>query len=216
MDGKELEERFAGLRPSLERYVTRLAGRVASDDLVQETFARALAAIGDLREDASLANWLYRIAGNIACDELRHRKREGRDMERADSPIGSADLDASKAFEDLIDDRPWSEVGPSSERQEMGECIAGFVQALQPSFKTVILLREFEHHAYEDIAEMTGTTVEHVRVRIHRARAVLRKSLETGCHVWQARHGGIECLPKSCNKSLAESSAVHEHTEQGT
>ena len=215
MERQELERRFAEIRPSLERYAARLAGETVKDDLVQETFVRALSAIDGFRGEASLANWLYRIAGNLAADEFRRRKREGIDLEGDAFPHDCAALDESRAFEDLIDDRPWNEADGPAARREMGDCIAGFVQSLQPSFKMVILLREFEHRRYEDIAEMTGTTVENVRVRIHRARVVLRKSLENGCHVWQARHGGIECYPKDRNKGPATSSVQHGHKKQG-
>jgi RNA polymerase sigma-70 factor (ECF subfamily) len=216
MERLELERRFEEVRPALERYLTRLAGAAVTDDLVQETFARAWSGIGAFREEASLENWLYRIAGNLAVDELRRRKREGMETEAGVFPRDCDELDEAQAFSDLIDDRPWNEVEEVAARREMGDCIAGFVQALQPSFKSVILLREFDHRSYDDIAEMTGTTEENVRVRVHRARGALRKALENGCHVWQERHGGFECVPKTCNKSLSAPSLRHEHYTQGT
>jgi RNA polymerase sigma-70 factor (ECF subfamily) len=201
MKREELESRFAEIRPSLERYLARLAGESVKDDLLQETFLRAWSGIGDFREEASLENWLYRIAGNLATDELRRRKKDTGNPESEAFPGGCEDLDEAQAFMDLMDDRPWNEIGELAARREMGDCIAGFVQELQPSFKKVILLREFEHRSYADIAEKTGTTMENVRVRVHRARIALRKSLENGCHVWQARHGGIECMPKPVTKA---------------
>jgi RNA polymerase sigma-70 factor (ECF subfamily) len=216
MEREELERRFAELRPSLERYAARLAGESVKEDLVQETFARALSGIGGFREEASLAKWLYRIVGNLAADEFRRRKKEGMDLEGDAFPADCEDLDESRAFEDLIDDRPWSRTDEVAARREMGDCIAEFVRALQPSFKAVILLREFEHRSYEEIAEVTGTTAENVRVRVHRARAVLGQSLEKDCHVWRARHGGIECMPKSRNKNHASASIRHGQPKQGT
>jgi RNA polymerase sigma-70 factor (ECF subfamily) len=180
-----------------------LAGDSVKEDIVQETFARAWSGIDGFREDASLANWLYRIAGNLAIDEIRRRKKEKREAAGDAFPKDGDDLAESGAFEDLIDDRPWNEIDEVAARREMGDCIAEFVQMLLPSYKSVILLREFEHRSFEEIAEMTGTSAENIRVRIHRARSALRTSLEKGCHVWQARHGGLECVPKGCNDETA-------------
>jgi RNA polymerase sigma-70 factor (ECF subfamily) len=192
VDAQELESAFIEIRAALERHVARLAGMNNAVDIVQETFARALSGLSGFHGQASTKNWLYRIAGNLAIDDLRRRNRSG----QASFPARCDDLDASEAFKDVIDDRPWNDAEERLNRTEMGDCIARFVRELQPAFKTIVILREFDHLPYEDIAEITGTSPENVRVRLHRARGALRRALERGCHIWNSRHGEVECLPK--------------------
>ena len=73
------------LRPELHRYCARLMGSVIDgEDAVQDTFARAYVSMGDLKEDAPLRAWLFRIAHNSALDLLRSRAI------RATEPIEAA------------------------------------------------------------------------------------------------------------------------------
>ena len=70
------------LRPELHRYCARLMSPVIDgEDVVQNTFARALVALDELQEAPSRA-WLFRIAHNRALDLLRSRA-EG-DFKHAD------------------------------------------------------------------------------------------------------------------------------------
>ena len=60
------------LRPELHRYAARLMGSVIDgEDVVQDTFARAIEAIDEERDMPSLRAWLFRIAHNRALDLLR-------------------------------------------------------------------------------------------------------------------------------------------------
>jgi RNA polymerase sigma-70 factor (ECF subfamily) len=192
VDANELENVFLEIRPSLERYIARLVGLNYAEDMVQEAFVRALAGLSGFHGQASTKNWLYRIAANLAIDNMRRRSKSSQEG----FPASCDDLDASNAYVDIIDERPWNDVEERLDRSEMGDCIARFVRELQPAFKTIVILREFDHLTYEDIAEITGISQENVRVRLHRARGALRKALEKGCHIWKSRHGGMECLPK--------------------
>ena len=74
------------LRPELHRYCARLMGSVIDgEDVVQDTFARAFAALNQLEEDQPIRAWLFRIAHNRALDLLRSRAI------RAAEPIEAAD-----------------------------------------------------------------------------------------------------------------------------
>ena len=62
------------LRPALHRYCARLMGSVIEgEDVVQDTFARALAALDELQEAPPLRAWLFRIAHNRALDSAQPR-----------------------------------------------------------------------------------------------------------------------------------------------
>ena len=86
------------LRPELHRYCARLMGSVIDgEDVVQDTFARAFAALNQLEEDQPIRAWLFRIAHNRALDLLRSRAI------RAAEPIEAADAVADPESPDPVE-----------------------------------------------------------------------------------------------------------------
>ena len=78
------------LRPELHRYCARLMGSVIDgEDVVQDTFARALVALGEIEEMPRIRPWLFRIAHNRALDLLR--SRAGRKAEPIEAAADVAD-----------------------------------------------------------------------------------------------------------------------------
>src|ERR1700712_5175193 len=75
LDRQQVLLTLAGeLRPELHRYCARIMGSVIDgEDVVQDTFARALVALEELSEAPQLRPWLFRIAHNRALDLLRSR-----------------------------------------------------------------------------------------------------------------------------------------------
>ena len=70
----ELVALASELRPGLHRHCARLMGSVIDgEDVVQDTFARAFVALDELKEEAPMRAWLFRIAHNRALDLLRSR-----------------------------------------------------------------------------------------------------------------------------------------------
>src|SRR5580692_2755477 len=64
------------LRPELHRYCARMAGSVFDgEDIVQETFAKAYFALGQMFTPPNLKPWLFRIAHNTAMDFLKRYER---------------------------------------------------------------------------------------------------------------------------------------------
>jgi RNA polymerase sigma-70 factor (ECF subfamily) len=85
------------LRPELHRYCARLMGSVIEgEDVVQDTFARALVALDELEESAPMRAWLFRIAHNRALDLLRGRAT------RATEPIEAANAVADPSIPDPV------------------------------------------------------------------------------------------------------------------
>src|SRR5512134_3351021 len=75
MDGttESFEAIHSSYRPRIVRYLTRLVGPDAAEDLAQEVFVRVSRGLSDFRGDAKLSTWIYRIATNVATDRLRSR-----------------------------------------------------------------------------------------------------------------------------------------------
>jgi RNA polymerase sigma-70 factor (ECF subfamily) len=141
-------------------------------DLAQETFVRAWSNLRSFQGGSALGTWLYSIALNQVRSEMRKRSAQKRG-----APIS---LDArSGDGESGIDP---ADVGPGAEdaaaTKEHVRLLRQAVAALDPEFREVIVLREFQDLSYEEIAEATGAPVGTVRSRLFRAREELRRKLE--------------------------------------
>ncbi len=148
------------LRPELHRYCARLMGSVIEgEDVVQDTFARALVALDELEETAPLRAWLFRIAHNRALDLLRSRAI------RAAAPIEAAyevaDPESPDAVEVLM-------------RREAVETAVSRFAALPAMQRIVVILKDVLDQSLEEIAAMLDLTVNAVKAHLARGRARLK------------------------------------------
>jgi RNA polymerase sigma-70 factor (ECF subfamily) len=142
----------------LYRYAYRLTGcPTDAEDLVQETFARALERFGQLRDPEKARGWLYAILRNAYLQRCRD-ERVGREV-----PLDAAgDLPGPP-------EGPLPEVEPERLQQALNE--------LPEPFRTPVILFYFEDFSYRDIAEHLDVPVGTVMSRLARAKAHLRQRL---------------------------------------
>lgn len=131
-----------------------------AEDITQESLLKAWKALPTFRGDASLRNWILRIAHNTAISALRRRKPESR--EPWNLPESLSGPDAS----DLVADRL------------MMEQFQTALSALSPSTRAIVVLREVEGRSYEEIAEIVRLPLSTVRTRLFRARKELAIALK--------------------------------------
>ena len=147
----------------------RMTGCAAdADDLVQETFVRTLERPpADLNRP--LRPWLIRVAMNLSRDCLRRRKRRGYVGPWLPSPIPTEEQGAVPSYEPRLPD----EASPAA-RYEMLESVSfAFLlalEALTPSQRAVLLLRDVLDYSTAETAEALGATTSSVKVLLHRAR----------------------------------------------
>ncbi len=144
-------------------------------DLTQETFLSAHKAREQFRGDAKVSTWLYRIAHNHCKNRFKQRGRQ-REMEGVSLDAGFGGGEEDAAPREIAD---WS-ASPSQllEQKELGAQINRAVNALAPEYRVVLVLREVDGLAYTEIAEVTGLTLEAVKTRLNRARAMVRQKVE--------------------------------------
>lgn len=131
-----------------------------AEDVTQEALLKAWKALPGFRGDASLRNWILRIAHNTAISMLRRRRPEPR--EPWDLPEERSGRDASDlALDGMLMD-------------QFKTALAG----LPPRTRAIVVLREVEGRSYEDIAEIVGLPLSTVRTRLFRARRQLAEALE--------------------------------------
>jgi RNA polymerase sigma factor (sigma-70 family) len=148
------------LRPQLHRYCARLMGSVIEgEDVVQDTFARALAALDELQEAPPLRAWLFRIAHNRALDLLRSRRV------RAAEPIEAAHEVADPEIPDPVE--------AMMRREAVDTAVSRFVE-LPTVQRSVVILKDVLDQSLEEIAALLDLTVNAVKGHLARGRARLK------------------------------------------
>lgn len=149
------------LRGELHRYCARLMGSVIDgEDVVQDAFARALAALEEIDEVPQIRPWLFRIAHNRALDLLRSRKV------RMAEPIEAASRVADEASLDPVE---------VLMRQEAVETAVTRFAELPLVQRSVVILKDVLDEPLKDIAELLDLTVDAVKAHLARGRARLRE-----------------------------------------
>jgi RNA polymerase sigma factor (sigma-70 family) len=173
-----------------ERYLWglcyRMTGSAAdAEDLVQETFARALER-PPLRADEPLRPWLTSVAVNLAKDLLRRRRRTPYVGPWLPSPIETADEPPS--VEPMLPD------GTSTEgRYDMLESVSlAFLlalEALSPLQRAVLLLRDVFDYSVREVADCLGLSEPNVKTTHHRARKAMEAYDRERCVPTRALQG---------------------------
>jgi RNA polymerase sigma-70 factor (ECF subfamily) len=148
-------DRLHGFACSLAR------NRALAEDLVQETYVRALRATNRPAPGENLQAWLFTILHNVWRNERRRRRPESLDSH----PEWTAGLCA---------------VGPAApdvfESRRDGERLHAFVADMPEHLREVLVLRFGEGFSYRHIAEILGCPAGTVMSRLSRGRAMVRKA----------------------------------------
>jgi RNA polymerase sigma-70 factor, ECF subfamily len=151
---------------ALFRYAVTLShDRTTAEDLVQETYLRALPAVRKLKTNSNVKSWLFTILRNLWLNHLRRRR----------VTLPADDFGESPELAQPPEQGPFALHVSGIEREQVREAIA----RLPVHFREVILLREFEALSYEDIARVLNVPAGTVMSRLARARGQLRASLSS-------------------------------------
>ena len=156
---------YADALYNLARYLTRNAAD--AEDLVQETYVRALASAAQFAPGSNLKAWLFRILRNACLSRQRQDRNptEG-GLDKVD-PSAQGSSEGSWLPDDVEVDRM---------RNLVGEEIEAGMRALSEDGRTVILL-DLEGFTEPESANVLGCAVGTVKSRLSRARALLRERL---------------------------------------
>jgi RNA polymerase sigma-70 factor (ECF subfamily) len=148
-----------------------------AEDVLQESYVRAFYRLSSFAGKASLGTWLARIVRNEAIDRLRARRmRSGTLMLEADF----ARVDGLPSIvESTEDETALFNPETSVARDDMRSILEQAIGALPEHFRSVFLLREVEGLSVKETADYLEIPVATVKTRDHRARSLLRTSLET-------------------------------------
>jgi len=176
----EFQKIYDAFQPKILRYLTHLAGESEAEDLTQETFVKIHQGLENFRGEAQPSTWIYRIATNTALDRMRSPS-----FQRAAQISLSESLDETKIADKVIcieEKKPLIE--QQLIREEMNQCIRGYIEKLPENYRTVLILSEWEGLKNNEIAEILGVTLDTVKIRLHRAKSKLKEELETHCEFY--------------------------------
>ena len=155
-------------KDQLLNYVYRFVNsRVEAEDVVQETFLRVYKNKHYYKEIAKFSTWIYTIAGNLAKTELRKRKRR--------NILSISNFVNDERDYDIPDkaDSPEKQVDGSMK----DEMVQAAIQNLPPKFKEVIVLRDIQGFAYDEISQIIDVPLGTVKSRVNRGRLKLQEDL---------------------------------------
>jgi RNA polymerase sigma-70 factor (ECF subfamily) len=196
-DGElEFEKIHHTFRLKILRYLTRLVGEHEAEDVAQEVFVKVNQGLQTFRGEAQVSTWIYRIATNTALDRLRSPSFQ-RTPHKGHRVVSVPEEEITRQDKDAwTGERPPS-VETSLIRQEMNECVRNFVENLPANNRTIMVLSELEGLKDSEIAEIVGVSLNTVKIRLHRARAQLRRELEAHCSFYRDERGELACDLKS-------------------
>ncbi len=151
--------------PSLLAFLSsRIGRRDLAEDLLQETFVRAMRAQEKLRDTSKIRSYLFSTAHRLVLNQFRRKRpvlfseinaeaRIDREDERAEAPDEAADLSLAE------------------------ERLRAVVEEMSPALRTAFRAAIYEHKSYSEIASENGWTEGQVRVNVCRARKHAIKAL---------------------------------------
>ena len=167
----------SGLGQSAMEHIDALYGyamtltrdRVEAEDLVQETYLRAVGAPNRPDSEGNLKAWLFVIMRNAWLNQLRHKNSGPRfvDLEIDETPNGE------------VYENPHVVYLRKLEREQVREAI----ESLPHAYREIVILRDIEGFTYHEIVTVLDCPAGTVMSRLGRARGKLRKSLSA----WKSR-----------------------------
>jgi RNA polymerase sigma-70 factor (ECF subfamily) len=167
-DADALEALLAEVQPRVYRFSLQMCGRAEdAQDVLQETLFAAVRTLAGFRGDASVSTWLYTIARRF-CLKKRRRRASGPELVSL-----HAEREAARRAAD-----PQRDPERRLADEELASALRAAIASLEPGAREVLVLRDVEGLAADEVAAVTGVSVAAVKSRLHRARLAVRRSLE--------------------------------------
>lgn len=167
-DTKAAAELLKGHERALYNYLWQMLRHTQDcEDVIQNTFAKALGALPRYREENHFRSWLFRIGHNEAVNVIRHRKRFVADSAPESHPEIEDTASAQPADPSL-------QLNQAERVRALNDAIANLPEVE----REVVVLRLQEDIPFKEIARITGAPIGTVLARMHHAKKRLKTFLE--------------------------------------
>lgn len=171
-------------------------------DITQEIFIKIFRSIGSFHGESSLRTWIYRIALHESSNSRRWWSRHKRQEVTIDGDSAEeSDTSYFPLRETLADhrDSPYDQARQS----ELRAVVESALHEVPESFRTVVILREIEGLAYDEIADILKINMGTVKSRLLRGRASLRTLLGARLPEFAARNAASTKVARSSHAASA-------------
>lgn len=156
----------------------RVSDSGLAEDILQTAYLRAFEHQDDFQQNESAVAWFYRLLRNAVIDSYRRQASKTKALE-----IWARELE--------IAEQPSSEI-----ENDVCACLHGIVDGLKAEYSEILRAVDLGEQNVKDFAEQHRLSPTNAGVRIHRARAALRKQLLRTCATC-AEHGCLNCTCRS-------------------
>jgi RNA polymerase sigma-70 factor (ECF subfamily) len=151
-----------------------LQNEADAEDVAQEAVLKALSHLDQFRAEAKFSTWLIQITINEAKMRLRKDRKS-----RYDSMETAKEADEGDYIP--MDFADWREIPSEAlERKELKAALARALASMKPQFREVFVLRDVQGLNIEETARVLGVTKATVKMRLLRARLMMRDALAPG------------------------------------
>ncbi|MDP3273765.1 MAG: sigma-70 family RNA polymerase sigma factor [Deltaproteobacteria bacterium] len=152
-----------------------LNNREEAKDVAQDVFLTVFKNIDSFRGDSRLSTWLYRVAINHCKNRIKYLDRRGSKKHDVLDDTREGDVSDGSVLGGRME-RP----DEQAQGNELEVAVRRALASLDEDHRELIVLRDLEGLAYEEIVTITGLPDGTVKSRLHRARAALREAIERG------------------------------------
>ena len=156
---EEFSQLIARYSDPLYRHALGMTGSPdVAEDILQMSFIKAFQHLSEVR--GRFDAWVFRIVANGCKDWLKNIRRTHLSYDEDDQPSSYS--------------TPDEELDRSELRSDLDMALA----SLPPSLREAFIMKHVEGRSYEEMADLLGTTVGALKMRVHRAREALQGLLE--------------------------------------
>lgn len=172
-------QEFEGIVGQLKSYILRITASISdAEDIVHDTYLKALDKLHTFRGDSSLKTWLFTIASNLAKDNLRAQKRwteNVTDITREDA------LSNRKFFQEAMNIRMTSPQGQYEAKEHIALCFICISKSLPLEQQLCIFLKEVYEFKVSEITTILNASEAMVKYYLHTGRSKMINIFEGRC-----------------------------------
>ena len=179
MTAELFNQEFESIAAQLKSYILRITASIAdAEDIVHDTYIKALDKLHTFRGDSSLKTWLFTIASNLAKDNLRAQKRW---TENVTDITKEAALTNRKFFQEAMNIRMTSPHGQFEAKEHIAFCFTCISKSLPLEQQLCVFLKEVYQFKVSEITTILGTTEAMVKYYLHTGRLKMINIFEGRC-----------------------------------
>jgi RNA polymerase sigma-70 factor (ECF subfamily) len=186
-----LTEAFEACRSELKSFILRMTASVQdTEDIVQETFIRAVSNLNTFKKNSSLKTWIFSIASNLAKDHLKAKKRW---VEHVTDICKTAALSNQPFFTEAMQISQTSPQGQFEIKEHITFCFTCISKSLPLEQHLVILLKEVYDFRIKEIATIIAQSEAMVKYHLHAGRNKMINIFHNRCSLINKQGACHQC-----------------------